>query len=733
MDNPLRGTTGRSLTLKTIVSFIFSISLLTACAPNSQSTGHIPLFAGISASATPTLEPTTVPTEVPIPPVPTLVGTAAPSLPSTAFQNKVYQKGSAYIFEYTDPTTTIRYTYLPATGSLHDLSVRINNGALFYPSYYGGPYFVEGSSEIPIWQASPTFQISSSQPVLDANSLKITWKATSGKHTIIYNYQFSISGKSLRMDISSDTSDISKFSFDRSERTTAARIISLPYLTTINLLLFNDQYFMSTYFDWTQSAATDFVKLKDSYSDQSAYFGQVAEYAPNTDHVRTPIHETAFITVSDSLREVLPTIPNPPSPYREELAGRVVLDLWGDPFLKDADLLNQLRHLGMINNLLVIKHEWQKCGYDNCYPSVMPANPDMGGNSDLIQLSDTARQAGYLFALHENYVDIYPNSDLWNPNLIALDSNGNQIPAWYNPTTQMQSYRLPPASALDIAVQFSPQIHHFYGTTAVYLDASTGGAPWDFEDYNAKRDGSAQEITTFQAYSQLLAYERRVHNGPVLGEGDNHFMYAGLVDGVEAQFADLDYAPIQPVVDFDLYKIHPLAVNHGMGYYERFFGTAGNAYQQKFDFSDFNPEGFYTYMSTEIAFCHAGFVSSPDRLGVLQWYAQVNREVTLVLPIQKHCALAQPTQILYNVDGNLVGVEQALIKNQAWQVFVSWDSGLQVYVNRDASRTWNVTPASSQSWVDYRALVNGAPSDYVGNQALPSYVLPPNGWLAFLP
>ncbi|MGA7192700.1 MAG: hypothetical protein WBW94_03650 [Anaerolineales bacterium] len=252
-----------------------------------------------------------------------------------------------------------------------------------------------------------------------------------------------------------------------------------------------------------------------------------------------------------------------------------------------------------------------------------------------------------------------------NPSLIALNLNGSQILGWYIPETQIQTYPISPIHAVDMAARFSLWIHKRYETTASFLDVNTAISPSEKEDYNAGMERSAQMMTTLDAYSQLLAYERLVHNGPVLGEGDNHVMWAGLVDGVEAQFEDLDYTKIQPVVDFDLLKIHPLAVNYGMGYYERFFGTAGGDYQQRLDFSDFNPEGFYMYMSTEIAFCHAGFVSSSDRLGHYAWFTQVQREVSLVLPIQQHCALAKPAQILYNVDGNMVGVEQTLIKNQA--------------------------------------------------------------------
>jgi len=718
---------------KTSFSILIFVLLLSACVPNAQIFTPSPLSTNTStATFTPTAGPSATPTAVPIPPVPNFVGTAAPSLPTTIYQNKVYQKGNTYYFEYIDNATTIQYMYLPATGSLHDLRVKINDEAPFYPSNFGGPTFVDNDKEIQIWDAGSRFKITYSEPVLDANSLTITWTATSGKHVITYSYHFLINGKTLHLNVASDSSDISAFTFDRSEETPGSRVLVIPYLSTFNVLLYKT-HFVSAYFDWTQSQSSSYDGQNYRYSDKSDYFGQTVYYRSNTNGVRRSVHEAAYITVSDTLHEVFPNIPNPPSPYRQVLAGRVVLDMWGNPFSQDASLLSQLKQMGITDDLLVIKHVWQKCGYDNCYPSVIPANDDMGGDAGLMQLSNAASDAGYLFALHENYVDVYPNSSVWTPQLAALNPDGSQVLAWYNPETQIQSYLLSPAYVLNLAVRFSPWIHKQYGTTASFLDVHTAISPGDKVDYNATVNGNAEALTTFNTYSQLLSYERLAHNGPVLGEGANHFMWAGLVDGAEAQFTDLDYTTTQPVVDFDLLRIHPLAVNHGMGYYERFFGKAGDGYQQRFDFSDFPLEGFYQYMSTEIAFCHAGFVSSPERLGQYTWLVQVQREVSLVLPIQQRCALAKPTQILYNVDGNMVGVEQAIIKNDAWQVYVSYDPGLQVYVNRDPSQSWVVTPASTQSWVDYHSLVNNLPKDYVGDQTLSSYTLPPNGWVAFMP
>ncbi len=724
---------------KAIPTILICVMVLSACAKTTPATTPVNTPAATQPASlrdttpgsTPTIGPSATPTTVSIPVIPAFLGNAAPTPPSTTFQNKVYLRGNTYIFEYTDKDVTIQYLYLPQTGSLHDLHVKINDEAPFYPSNYGGPTFAVGDKEIPAWKASSTYTIKHSPPIVDESGLQITWTATSPRQTIVYDYHFSILGKTLRMDFSSTTPYISQFTFDRSEGTRGARIVSIPYLSTLNLLLFKT-HFVSEYFDWTLTHSSGFEESNWRYSDRSVFYGQTVYYKTNTDQVRLPMKETAYITVSDTLNDVLPNIPNPKSPYRELLAGKVVLDMWGgESFGKDGYFINELKSMGL-SDLLVIEHVWQKCGYDDCYPDFMPANPALGGDKGLRQLGQSVSADGYLFALHENYIDIYPDAPSWNPKLVALNPNGSMIQAWYNETTKMQSFHLSPSQVLTLASQIAPEMHEQYLTTAAYVDGFAAGNPFYWVDYNASTEGNSQVLNTFHIYAQLLAYERLVHAGPILSEGRLQIMYAGLADGVEGEYQSYDKGfdgpNVPPVVDFDLLKIHPLMVVHGMGYYERYFGK-GN--QEKLD--GFTLDDLYNYTSTEIAFCHAGFIPTPDRLGLYYWSAQAQREVTYVLPIQKLCALASPIQILYNVDGKLAGVEQALIHNQAWQVFVSYDSGLKVYVNRDPSKNWEISPASTQGWVDYSALIDGVRTDYVGTVSRPIYVIPPNGWLAYTP
>ena len=716
---------------KTLLLILLAGLALNACSSTTQTVTPTMVLPGQTPFSSPTAEPIPTSTPVAIPPAPQWTGNASPSLPSGIYENRVYQSGNAYIFEVSTDSTTFQYQYRPSTGSLNDLRIKIGDGRAFLPSNFGGPYFSVAGVEIPPWEYTPKIRMSHDEPIITDNSMEITWHARAGEQTISYTYRFSLVGKTLYLQVDSDSTDISEFTLDRSEETPGARLLFIPYLSVFNVLQYQG-HFITAYIDWTKTNASGVEGFSTAFSDQSFYFGSTARYQANTKGVRNPVHETIYFTVSDVFSEVLPNIPNPVSPYREVLANRVVLDMWEEgSFDIERKLLEMLKEKG-INDLLVIEHTWQNCGYDNCYPSVIPANESWGGDPALIELGKAAKEAGYLFALHENYVDIYPNASVWSPDVVALNPDGTRVNAWYNEASHMQSYLISPAHVFDFAMQFSPEIHHRYGTTASFYDVHTAANPSYKVDFNANVENSARMVFTFSEYAKLMSYARQVHEGPILGEGGDHFLYAGIVDGVEAQYlADESgsSSTTPPVVDFELLKIHPLMVNHGVGYYERYFSKF-NVQQ----WGGFTKENLYQYMATEIAFCHAGFVPTVSRLGgVTSWVEQVEREVNLVLPIQKQCALAAPVQIQYHVNGEMTGVEQALIEDQAWQVFVEYDSGLQVYVNRHPSENWEVIPASTPAWVDYSALVDGRRTDYVGNEGAASYILPPGGWLAFLP
>jgi hypothetical protein len=204
--------------------------------------------------------------------------------------------------------------------------------------------------------------------------------------------------------------------------------------------------------------------------------------------------------------------------------------------------------------------------------------------------------------------------------------------------------------------------------------------PWFHVDQQAGVPGAGTASAVRAEQEKLFAYERQAHGGPLFGEGNQHFHWAGIVDGVEAQVEGGESAPL--LLDFDLLKIHPQMVNHGVGYYERWLKEGYSAdwwsripSQARID----------RYRSTEIAFGHAGFVGStlvdkPD-------YAV--KECHLVSPVQARYGAAKATKVEYEIAARMVDVSVAAALGIFDRAHICYEGGLDIWVNR-AARDWTV-------------------------------------------
>ncbi len=100
--------------------------------------------------------------------------------------------------------------------------------------------------------------------------------------------------------------------------------------------------------------------------------------------------------------------------------------------------IEELTWYGM-KRLSIVVHSWQRYGYDVKLPSHYPANPDRGGSTAMKNLIDSAKALGHRIGLHENYVDMYPDSPLYNATQLALLASGATQNSWFNTATNKQS------------------------------------------------------------------------------------------------------------------------------------------------------------------------------------------------------------------------------------------------------------------------------------------------------
>jgi hypothetical protein len=473
-----------------------------------------------------------------------------------------------------------------------------------------------------------------------------------------------IEGKSLVLDVRCDQPLVEAFEAGGFGPTLRRKPMVVPFYSGQVEWLAAVNLFTNTFLDWTASAATQHERTR-------------ASYQPFTDGSRCLLAERVVYAPGWHLAEALPGIPNRPSPFHEQVARRLVLDVWGPSFDDTARALENLADHG-IRDGIVLLHVWQRDGYDNGLPAHFPANAKQGGDEAMKRLVATGTRLGHLFALHENYVDYYPNYEHFRESDIALDSKGAPQKAWFNEGTGIQSFAVAPDAMLRLAESQSPEIHRRYATNANYLDVNTAVPPWFHVDQRAGSNGAGQFARVWERHGALFDFERSTHGGPVFGEGNNHWYWSGRIDGAEAQFgsgwpgnAGLT-APL--AVDFDLLRIHPLQVNHGMGYYERWWSKAEGA-----DWHPMPPMAVLDrYRVQTLAYGHAPFLagSTYDKLPVA-W-----QEFFLASPASRLMAGARPTSIRYEVNGKWVDGSEAARAGVWDRLQVAYDNGSTFTANQ---------------------------------------------------
>lgn len=475
-----------------------------------------------------------------------------------------------------------------------------------------------------------------------------------------------LEGKSLVLNVQCDRPVIQSLDGGGWGPVLRRQSVSVPYYSNPISFLSRENLFTGALLDWTHSAA----------SNQS---GTRANYDARTDGTRNALHETLVYTAAWHLDECLPNIPNPPSPYRAELGKRIMLDIWGGAFSVIGEHLDTLHNFG-IGPTAAIIHNWQRSGYDNALPAHVPANSNLGGDPAMAALVQEGKKDDVLMALHENYVDYYPNWEGFTDADIALDSGGKRINAWYNPGTKIQSFAVKPTHILALAKTQSPETVQRYGSGANYLDVHSAVPPWFHVDFDAAQPGAGEFATVWNAHRALWAYERQLHHGPVFGEGNNHWYWSGLLDGVEAQFGqgwrDGQGTTAPLFTDFDLLKIHPLQLNHGMGYYERWWDKGPSADRSLLSLLD-------QYRMQEVAYGHEGF------LGGEAWHdpGLAWLEDRLMTPLTSRTATAHPVAIDYWLNGHWADASAVIRAGGSpadgafSRLRVRWDNGLTVWAN----------------------------------------------------
>ena len=360
-------------------------------------------------------------------------------------------------------------------------------------------------------------------------------------------------GRVLTVEAYAPAGRVTEVNLGRAVEAAVERQIRVPYLTDFGKV---DQlaggFFRFAFFDWYRSNAS-LIRVN---SDGTVS----AVYRPKTDGSYNPVCERIVITLSDDFADVLPEIPNPPSPYKRLVGERLWRSHAASDRSRDKAFWRRM-HANGIRQLCVMDHEtmWRDGG--EAFTMTDCAATGKGGDE---AQRDYTRimidELGYVYGPYNNYTDFQPNNATWwDVDRVVRASDGSLVSAW------LRSYAPKASAILPICEAVVPKVQRKFGFRGAYCDVHTAVRPWARTDYDARIPGAGTFAQVYYAWGELLLRQRELWNGPVWSEGGCHFLFAGLTDGNYAQDRGYDFLNAPWIVDFDLLKIHPLECDFGMG------------------------------------------------------------------------------------------------------------------------------------------------------------------------
>ncbi len=593
------------------------------------------------------------------------------------------------------PQWQVDYDADLSDGRLDGIVVRRGKDKPWFPCAGGGLEIEAGG--VTYLPEAPEVKRTCLDAKADGDGITARYRYVVGERTVDWTLHLALDGPYLRLEFASESQGVAGMRLGGPTGFRRGMPIFMPYMGFSDVMLINDGFASYVPDLWTSSASWG--------------SSREVQYQPRSDHQRNALRERAWVGYVPVAEMAIQNIPNPPSPYLADMSARPVMDVWGGKFGDISKRLQALAAYG-IDHTFIILHDWQHAGYDVQLPDTLPAREEYGGDAAMRELCQTANGIGHRICVHENYVDMYPDAPSWNEADVALDSAGKWINAWYQPGTKIQSFLIKPLHALKIARRFAPDIHKRYGTTGAYLDVHSAVMFWDKVDFDAREPGAAMFTTTLKAYGDLWALMRKSHDGPVTGEGNNHAYWAGLFDGAEAQVTGGENTTAN--VAFDLCKVHPQNINHGMGYWSRW--TTGTAAAGLPGIT--LPITIDKYRAQEITFAHAGFLGSE----FLSNDYTVAREYYLTRWLQEKYGIAALLNVAYEVGGKEVSLSEALMRRAPMErLHITYD-GLDVWANWGGEpwvvqgRTlpqWGYLAQGSNGLLQYCAERDGVVCDYM--------------------
>ena len=345
-----------------------------------------------------------------------------------------------------------------------------------------------------------------------------------------------------------------------------------------------------------------------------------------------------------------------------KLAGRFVFDLWAGRYRDSAEALRKAFRYGL-TDAAVVWHNWQRWGYDYRLPDIYPPNPLHGTLDDMRELIETCRRSGVLLALHDNYIDFYPDAEGYSYEHIAFGPDGRPVKAWLNEGRKAQSYRWRADRYQPFLERNLRAIREGLSPTAYFVDVWSSAAPYDY--WTA--DGAFfDRVSTRDAWARSFAWIRDFLGGAPQISESGHDQLIGYLDGAQTNHLRVgrpgeNYGWLAwPIECDDAERVpwfdaahHDRFALHGAGYESRYCGGL-----------DPKLHGIHSddYICTEVLTGHPGMVHAP-------FSREVVRKYWLTQDLMRALAMKRIEAVEFEDDD---------IHRQ----HVTWSGGGHVFVNR---------------------------------------------------
>lgn len=551
-------------------------------------------------------------------PFPNRAETILPDNLVKEFQTAVRQENESFVFTYTGSDGSLTYALTPNSGTWSDVTVRWGQGPVIRPLVDGGVWLLVDGKAVKPEKLEPL------GTKLEAQTVVSKWRVTAAGISTEVTYTFRLWNKSLVIDTVALGGKVAEVRYGHAEGLENPRLVTNPfyhygYLASDRPAVAisgsaNQPLFITGNTDWYRSNASVPFSVNSVHEGQTSYQGGV-RYTNKTDGSRNDCFERFFVTVSPRYEEVLPTVPNPKSPYMNVAGTHVWRAHGASNRTEDAAFWTSIWRYGM-RQCLITDHEtgWRDGGESFTFRT--KAAPGKGGDQGQFDYARLMQdKLGFVYGPYNNYTDFAPVNEFWSFDLISRAPDNQLQGAW------MRCYAPKPARAVEYCAKLAPIIQEKFHFSTAYCDVHTAVAPWERVDYDSRVPGAGTFAATFYSYGEIMLHQKKAWKGPVYSEGNHHFYYSGLTDGNYAQDRGYDIPNSPWLVDLDLRKMHDLDCNFGMGAESMFYGEKGPAAG--------GPNGvdIYTdrFLAATVAFGHPGFLCSGGMDKTLRGYYMIQQ------------------------------------------------------------------------------------------------------------